>query len=1205
MENQDPKSGPGKQSDDQSNSQSQKPESGDSSVPSSGESGKSGEQEKKKKGGKKRAHLGQPSPAPEGALESGSHPALNSGSNPALPGASVPAQMNQSHAAQGPGQISPGHGTPVWVEPYGWVMMPYQERSGQSNPNLPVISPAPPGAPPPPSGQALSTPAPTEQATSPASKSPSEPAGSKPAKGKRKKKIAKEESAREAAPPDEMASVQTDESLPIFEDGAPQEDEVEAGADTDYASDADGVEEGDSDKTTKSAAGDKLDDQMEAPQDSTRITISEKDRPPSQSGPYIQEGTAAANDVPQDSTRASIPQDSQPRAAMPQSSGSIKPFISTGNEEDEIPQDSTRNVAPGAGSTRIPSTYVQPAKSTFGQEARDEDRGAWGRHVFTDPDKDEEVFEERTPTDPLTTASLPAIPDPTGAGPTLPPQRPRHKRSLFKTIGIATLGTIIVTCAIGAVTFPWWKDSLEAAGVDFDNGLVGLSRLAKPEEERLLLAAQDAANNGEDWETIELSTLVLDKYPENSEAYYLRGKAEMQLRTYDKAVKDLTEVKRYAPANIKARLLLARSLVEVGESVSAIEECDLIEGMQKTPQEERLFLHVKGLAKLKVGDYPAAVQFFEKASKLPPDSTEICSDYAQCLFKTGVLQDAETQALKAISLNSKNAEAYHILGEVKLAQKNPTQALKYFDQARTLRTQDVDYCIDWAELAAEHGKHTDALDALGDIEQSHPRDQRLKRVIVRIAEQLLKKAAPIAADPSRKVEAWTDMAYALRKLKKLDQALILIGGAVDKDKNYARAYLYRAQIYSQMKGQSQQAIDSASIAVAKDSKLINAYFTRAFAYSEQKKWNDAIEDYKKYIRARTTPSADAEHNLGLCYHMLGNYKEALKHYTRAIEINPSDPTIYTVRADAFKQLGQLDDALQDLKAAIIYDASYPKAYRARAEVWAMLEDYDRSADDYRKYVSLERNNPEALLATAGALLKAGKANDAMGYCQHAMDNAKQWGAPYLKKAECLVALNEDRRALKAVEDGLGKSQRGYLINKKAEIYLLLHEYSNAANFAVEAQKSSPDWNGPSAVLAVAAVYEGKPQLALSSIAQYSDRSETLADDCYSAIWEFFVRAKTGTITDARGNLKNELNKIDYTAWPMPLAKFLASDLSKDDMLRSARGETRLTEAHAFAGVLAMLQKETTEANKEFEWVKQRGDRNTLAYAAAMAEMRKH
>lgn len=888
----------------------------------------------------------------------------------------------------------------------------------------------------------------------------------------------------------------------------------------------------------------------------------------------------ASEEPPQDSTRAAISTGDQKKSVAP----SVIP-AATG---EEPPQDATRAVSQ-------PGRPLPASSDDDFARSRSPGRRIYLDDYYDDEEEGEGGEEYRAPTEPNA-----AIAD-TQDLPQADSSLAKNPGSLRKTIAIAGGVLVAVTIGVVALTIPLWNSS----GVDVNSGLTGLTRLTKPEEERLLLAAKDSASKEDDWNTIELSTRLIDKYPNNSEAYFLRGRAEMEQLTFDKAVEDFDRVKGLAPSNIEARLYLARCLVERQESSKAIEELDQIQGQLNSDQKKGLYLHTRGLAELKIKDLEAAKQHLSEAATMAPQNPEIFTDYAKCLLLLKDYTGARTQAEKATGLDKENAEAYHILGKVAQSQNDTDNALKYFDLARSYRTQDVDYCLDWANLSAKKKRYADALDALGDLEQSHPGDERLKRLTNDVAAQLLKQATDIIGQKEdlNDPKAWTDFAYAKRKLKKLGEAIKGADAAIRHDPNYARAYLYRAQIYTQL-NKPDLAVRDATRALELDRSLVNAYFTRAYALTDLKRWTNAISDYNTYIQERHKPSADAELNLGLCYHMLGNYDQALDHYSNAINLDPSNSNFYVVRANVYLKLGNAEDAMQDLKAALTFDDQFPRAYLLRGDLRMHQEDYERAADDYKQYIRLNKNDPKALLPTADALLKAGKPKEAQEYCLRAQHELPTWAAPYQKNAECYIALENDQQAAQQIEQGLGYSKEpGYLLAKKAEIYLLQGDYDNALSAAEEAKAKAPNWSYPPLLRAVALLYESNPSAALKAMDEYVENAQDPADQLNAEIWKYLIRSKETNEGDAKIKLRNALYKIQTTSWPMPEAKYLVGDIGKDELLKNAKGPARLTEAHTFIGIRSKLLGKQKEAQAEFDWVNEYGDRNTLSYAVAMSELK--
>jgi tetratricopeptide (TPR) repeat protein len=100
-----------------------------------------------------------------------------------------------------------------------------------------------------------------------------------------------------------------------------------------------------------------------------------------------------------------------------------------------------------------------------------------------------------------------------------------------------------------------------------------------------------------------------------------------------------------------------------------------------------------------------------------------------------------------------------------------------------------------------------------------------------------------------------------------------------------------------------EAIDSCKLAIEIDSTYGNPYNAIGSCLIEQKQWEEAIPWLEKAIEApRYQEKQDPHLNLGRVYEHLGQWRTALGHYDRALEIDPfSQPG---VRAK-FRLLGHL------------------------------------------------------------------------------------------------------------------------------------------------------------------------------------------------------------------------------------------------------------------------------------------------------------
>jgi tetratricopeptide (TPR) repeat protein len=96
-----------------------------------------------------------------------------------------------------------------------------------------------------------------------------------------------------------------------------------------------------------------------------------------------------------------------------------------------------------------------------------------------------------------------------------------------------------------------------------------------------------------------------------------------------------------------------------------------------------------------------------------------------------------------------------------------------------------------------------------------------------------------------------------------------------------------------------------------------AYFNKGICLRRKGKLDESINDFKEAIKMRNDrPSA--HNNLGLSYFENDEFDEALIHYRKAIDLEPSS-VHYNNRGLAYYHFDKLTEAKEDFEAAIAKD----------------------------------------------------------------------------------------------------------------------------------------------------------------------------------------------------------------------------------------------------------------------------------------------
>ena len=93
------------------------------------------------------------------------------------------------------------------------------------------------------------------------------------------------------------------------------------------------------------------------------------------------------------------------------------------------------------------------------------------------------------------------------------------------------------------------------------------------------------------------------------------------------------------------------------------------------------------------------------------------------------------------------------------------------------------------------------------------------------------------------------------------------------------------------------------------------------------------------------------------------YKEALDCYTKAIEIDPKDPILYSNRSAMHLNLSEFDQALADAEKAISIKSDYAKAYLRKGKALEGLNKVEEALNAYKLGLEKDQSNAQLLEAS--------------------------------------------------------------------------------------------------------------------------------------------------------------------------------------------------------------------------------------------------
>ena len=118
---------------------------------------------------------------------------------------------------------------------------------------------------------------------------------------------------------------------------------------------------------------------------------------------------------------------------------------------------------------------------------------------------------------------------------------------------------------------------------------------------------------------------------------------------------------------------------------------------------------------------------------------------------------------------------------------------------------------------------------------------------------------------------------------------------------------------------------------------------------DARQYKEAIKDYDKAIELNKSFS-EAFYNRGLAKNYLNDYKGAIEDYTKSLELDSTNIQALNNRGLAKKALDDFDGALEDYTKAIKLNESFATAYFNRGSVKVLME--ENGCEDFKKALDL-------------------------------------------------------------------------------------------------------------------------------------------------------------------------------------------------------------------------------------------------------------
>jgi len=370
-----------------------------------------------------------------------------------------------------------------------------------------------------------------------------------------------------------------------------------------------------------------------------------------------------------------------------------------------------------------------------------------------------------------------------------------------------------------------------------------------------------------------------------------------------------------------------------------------------------------------------AIDLYQKALELTPDSSVIHERLAEVYAKTQHLHEATLEAQAALQIDPNNVSAHRVLARIyvhQLGDANPGQAqsddiakaIEQFEAIQKLQPYDVGSALWLARLYRFENRHDEAEKVLRSVLERNPDSEQALEQLSQLlidggrsqeAIQLLQQSTSDGASPEiydllgdaytqakdyakaetayrQAVEEDPDdpshrhgLAQTLTSEDKYEAALEQYKKLAELEPGTAENYLRMGQLYRRL-GKFDQAESSLLRAKQLAPGSLEVLYSEALLYEDQGRYNDAVKILTDAISGLKTQSAGDENpsalsildeQLGRVYVEQGNYSAAISTYQQMGQLGPdAKKRAQMLMIDAYRQSHNLDEAISVTQKAL-------------------------------------------------------------------------------------------------------------------------------------------------------------------------------------------------------------------------------------------------------------------------------------------------
>ena len=448
-----------------------------------------------------------------------------------------------------------------------------------------------------------------------------------------------------------------------------------------------------------------------------------------------------------------------------------------------------------------------------------------------------------------------------------------------------------------------------------------------------------STNNKDELSALEIVSSILNKESENRQALIKKGEIYTLLKDYNNALNIYNKAIELYPNNPICYNYRGHLY-----SSYLLEHDNALDDFNQSIKIDTLYRKPythRAYVYFSREDYQSALTDYTKAINLQEDNPVRYIDRAKCYVKLEDFNNAQSDYTSAIDLDSDNPLYLNYRADFYRANKEDYDlALADYATAIKITSDDYQTSVAHNNRSLIYGKQ--------------------KKYALQI-EEFTKAIAiyPIALYYSNRADVY-------KGLEDYEKALADYTKAIELDSENPQRYIARAACYNLNK-QHVLALNDYNTVIRLKDDFYWYYYLRAYTnHYYLSKYEEAIKDFTKSIELDSTKSYSFRDRAD-AYRELGNKEFAITDIKKAIKIKPSVYLYNSLAIIYWYDKNDSESALLYCESAIKVDSTDIYPYINRIEIYKELEEHKKVLADLNTLISLHPNNDEYYLERADYL----------------------------------------------------------------------------------------------------------------------------------------------------------------------------------------------------------------------------------------------